>query len=163
MKAAILRRYDINEETYRQRFRSITKGADESYRELANRIKDLGKKWLRQYDTIEKIVEAVVQEQLLNALPQYLRVWVRERKPTTSLEAGQLADDYVQARKLGSSVGEENRRGGLWWKNERTPSQGMNENKLAENTEEESNDLSQKGSASCKGPRCFACHQYGHI
>ena len=160
VKAAILRRYDINEETYRQRFRSTTKGTDESYRELANRIKDLGKKWLRQYDTVEKVVEAVVQEQLLNTLPQYLRVWVRERKPTTSLEAGQLADDYVQARKLGSS-GEENRRVGLGWRSEGNP-QGRNENKWAENPKEELNDLSKKGSSS-KGPRCFSCHQYGHL
>ena len=39
MKAAILRRYDINEETYRQRFRSGTKKAGESYRELATRLR----------------------------------------------------------------------------------------------------------------------------
>ena len=100
MKANILRCFDINEETHRQRFRSVTKGTDESYRELTNnRIQDLGKKWLRQYDTLEKVVEAVVQEQLLNALPQYIRVWYRERMPTTSLEAGQnvakLAKKYL--------------------------------------------------------------------
>ena len=131
-----------------------------SYRELANRIKDLGKKRLQQYDMVEKVVEAAVLEQLLNALPQYPWVWVRERKPTTSLETGQLADDYAQTKKLGSS-GEENRRVSLEWRNENNPQQ-RNENKLAENPDEESNNLSKKGSSS-KGPRCFACHQYGHL
>ena len=27
-----------------------------------------------------------------------LQVWVRKRKPATAVEAGQLADDYVQVR-----------------------------------------------------------------
>jgi len=39
----------------------------------------------------------------VNTLPDDVRVWVKERKPKTSMEAGQLADDYVQARK--QSVG----------------------------------------------------------
>ena len=38
-------------------------------------------------------------EQLVNTLPQDVRVWVKERKPKTSTEAGQLADDYIQVRK----------------------------------------------------------------
>ena len=38
-------------------------------------------------------------EQLVNTLPQDVRVWVKERKPKTSTEAGQLAEDYIQVRK----------------------------------------------------------------
>ena len=37
-------------------------------------------------------------EQLINTLPGQVRVWVKERKPTSSREVGQLADDYIQAR-----------------------------------------------------------------
>ena len=99
VKAAILKRYDINEETYRLRFRSVMKSLDESHREVAVRVKDLAKKWLKQQATAEAVVEVVAQEQLLNTLPSNVRVWVRERKPTTCLEAGQLADDYAQARR----------------------------------------------------------------
>ena len=44
-------------------------------------------------------MEAVVLEQLLETLPPELRVWVRERKPTTSAKAGQMAEDYLQATK----------------------------------------------------------------
>ena len=43
-------------------------------------------------------------EQLINTMPSQVRVWVKERKPKTSKEAGELAgelaDDYVQARGL---------------------------------------------------------------
>ena len=31
-----------------------------------------------------------------------VRVWVKERKPKTALEAGQLADDYAEARRQSS-------------------------------------------------------------
>ena len=41
VKAAILRRYDMNEETYRQQFRTTKKKPDETYRELATRAHDL--------------------------------------------------------------------------------------------------------------------------
>jgi hypothetical protein len=40
----------------------------------------------------------MVREQLLNMLPEDVWLWVYERKPKTSAEAGALAEDYMQAR-----------------------------------------------------------------
>ena len=37
-------------------------------------------------------------EQLLSIMPTDLKIWVSERKPKDSSEAGELADDYVRAR-----------------------------------------------------------------
>ena len=100
VKAAILKRYNINEETYRQRFRATKKAASESHRDLLTKLKDLSQKWLKNYATSpEKVMDAVVMEQLIDTLSPEVKVWVRERKPGTSEEASQLADDYVQARK----------------------------------------------------------------
>ena len=48
---------------------------------------------------MELVKEAIIQEQLLNTLTPAVRVWVKERKPKTALEAGQLADDYTEARR----------------------------------------------------------------
>ena len=42
----------------------------------------------------------MVIEQLLNMLPEEILVWVKERKPKTSIAAGELADDYLQACKV---------------------------------------------------------------
>ena len=47
----------------------------------------------------EEVKDLVVLEQLVNTLPEEVCVWVRKRKPKTSTEAGELADDYQQARK----------------------------------------------------------------
>ena len=47
VKAAIFQRYDISEETYRHRFRSIKPVKNEPPVELAIRVKDLAEKWLK--------------------------------------------------------------------------------------------------------------------
>jgi len=98
VKKAILRRYDIAEETYRQRFRAARKGEGETYMELATRLQGLAKKWLAECDSINAVMARVVLEQLLDAMPVDLRVWLCERKPTSPEQAGTLADDYVRAR-----------------------------------------------------------------
>ena len=46
-----------------------------------------------------EVKKAIVLEQLLYTLGPSARVWVKVRKPKTALEAGQLADDYSEARK----------------------------------------------------------------
>ena len=100
VKAAILRRYDINEETYRQRFRNTRKEREESYGELAVRLRDLFCKWAQpSKSTVEEVTELMVMEQLIGNMPPELQVWVRERKPKTVKETGEIADDYVLARK----------------------------------------------------------------
>ena len=98
LKSAVLRRYDINEEMYYQRFKTSKRQEGESFRELAVCLMDLSKKWTKDCNTIEDIREAVVVEQFINILPDNMRIWIKERKPTTSLEAGKLANDYLQAR-----------------------------------------------------------------
>eukprot|EP00795_Rhopilema_esculentum_P005569 gene5569-9573_t len=100
VKKAILRRYDINEETYRQRFRATRKRNEESCTELEVKLRDLYCKWVHpSTSTKEQISNAIIMEQLLSSLPLELQIWIRERKPTTSEEAAILADDYLLARK----------------------------------------------------------------
>ena len=41
IKSAVLRKYNVTEETYRQRFRSTTVPVGETVREMYNRIKGL--------------------------------------------------------------------------------------------------------------------------
>lgn len=99
VKKAILRRFDINEETYRQRFRSLKKSETQSYIELGVQLKDLFRKWTATAkDSIEKLAEMLVMEQLLNDMLKELQVCVRQKKPKTVEGAATQADDYVLAR-----------------------------------------------------------------
>ena len=101
LKDAILRRYDISEETYRRRFREAVKKEEEtvSARELTVRLNDLLQKWTKECKTVEDIRDMMVQERLLDALPRELKIWVAEGKPKTSKEAAELVDNYLRARK----------------------------------------------------------------
>lgn len=97
VKSAILRKYDINSETYRQRFRSLEVESSESPNELYARLKELYGKWIRPKGKIEEIGE-IILEQYLRMLSHELQVWIRERGPDTAVEAASLADVFVAAR-----------------------------------------------------------------
>ena len=99
VKAAIFQRYDINEETYRRRFRMVRPKENETPVELVIRVRDLAEKWLKDCGSRHAVIDAVVMEQFVDVLPDDVRVWVKERKPRSSEEAGRLAEDYRQARK----------------------------------------------------------------
>ncbi|XP_038564814.1 zinc finger protein 446-like [Micropterus salmoides] len=100
LKAAVLKKYEINRETYRQRFRSYDTPAEESPQELYTRLKDSFCKWV-QYDTCskEEMMEKMVLEQYLKMLYPEAKAWVKERDPTTAAMAAKLVDAYVSAHK----------------------------------------------------------------
>ena len=98
LKAAILRRYDINEETCRRRFRGLQMKEGETPQELVTRLTDLATRWTRDASTRGELLDLVIKEQLLLTLPEEIRIWVSEHKPKSSQEAGELAANYLQAR-----------------------------------------------------------------
>ena len=99
VKTAIFQCYDTNEETYRRRFRGVQPKENETPVELVIRVRDLAEKWLKDCANQQAVVDALVKEQFVEALPEDVKVWVKERKPGTSEAAGRLAEDYRQARK----------------------------------------------------------------
>jgi len=54
--------------------------------------------------------EIVGLEQLLEALLSDMRAWVRDKKPETCQEAGELPNEYVQTRKAVGAVGGSNQK-----------------------------------------------------
>ncbi|XP_048051185.1 uncharacterized protein LOC125271213 [Megalobrama amblycephala] len=99
VKYAILKKYDVNAETYRQKFRSLTIEPTESPKELYSRLKELFGKWIQpKRKTVEEVSEIIILEQYLKMLSPELQVWIRERDPKTAAEAASLADVFVAAR-----------------------------------------------------------------
>ncbi|XP_023205139.1 uncharacterized protein LOC111612249 [Xiphophorus maculatus] len=98
VKAAILQKYDINPETYRQRFRCLD-SLDESPKELYSRLKELYEKWIQPKDkTVKQVGELIILEQFLRMLCPELQVWIKEHNPKSAAEAATLADVFVAAR-----------------------------------------------------------------
>ena len=110
MKATIFQCYDINEETYHRRFRTVKPKENETPVELVIRVRDLAEKWLKDCGDRQPVIDTVVKEQFVELLPDDVKIWVKERKPRSGEEAGELAEDYRQARKaeLWSSTSSKN-------------------------------------------------------
>ena len=99
-----IRRYNINQESYRQRFRCSKSKEREAPRELVTRLTDLASRWTRECTSMEGLRDLVIKEQLLGMVLEEVRIWVTERKPSSSREAGELAEDYLQARSTTSGT-----------------------------------------------------------
>ncbi|KAF0039188.1 hypothetical protein F2P81_009672 [Scophthalmus maximus] len=95
VKRAIFDKFEISTETYRFRFRSTSAEEEETPKELHRRLKDLYDKWMVPKEkTKEQIGDAIVMEQFLRVLKPDLRTWVKERYPTTSTQAAELAEAF---------------------------------------------------------------------
>uniref|UniRef100_A0A803JW56 SCAN box domain-containing protein n=1 Tax=Xenopus tropicalis TaxID=8364 RepID=A0A803JW56_XENTR len=100
VKEAILRRYNISEETYRQRFRQLKYSAADSPREVFTHLTDLYKKWMKpELKTHQQITETIVMEQFIKILPEDISSWVQKHRPNKAEKAISLAEDYLLAKK----------------------------------------------------------------
>ena len=164
LKAAILKRYDITEESYRRRFRAARVKQGETNKELVTRLEDLINKWMQTCKTAEDVKDRVVLEQLLDTLPTSVRVFVKERKPTSSAEAAHLADDYITARKESDVGATQDKRQGV--RCNRCKKIGHFARECRQGTtiepEERSEASRPKQKRDLKEIVCFNCQQKGH-
>ncbi|CAL9687319.1 unnamed protein product [Knipowitschia caucasica] len=100
LKAALLTKFDISPETYRQRFRATGVPAGETPTETYHRLRGLYRRWIRP-DILSKdaIGELIVLEQLLCVLPPDVRMWVKEHNLEDGLTAAKLALQYQNAHR----------------------------------------------------------------
>ena len=101
LRAAVLRRYHLDGETYRERFRSSAKRSEESYAEWSVRLRVYLGRWVREaeVDEFQGLMDLIMREQLLSATPPELRVWLKERDPQSVGQLTRLADIYILSRK----------------------------------------------------------------
>ncbi len=82
------------------RFRSTTVQEDETPKELQICLKDVYDKWMVPKEkSKEQLGDAFVMEQFLRVLNPNLRTWVKERNPTTSKQAAEMAEAFLATRR----------------------------------------------------------------
>lgn len=157
VKAAILKKYSINHETYRQRFRVMDVLEEETPKELYVRLKDLYMKWVRPAErTKQEIGEIIILEQFLRMLSPELQTWIKEHGPATAEEAAHLADVFVAAR----------RRAEPWsfsrWKTARDRSSRRPGSASRSTNEASVNRTENFGASVLETIKCYKCGQLGH-
>lgn len=156
LKEALLVKFDISPETYRQRFRSESVPPGESPTETYHRLRGLYRRWIRpDQRTKEEIGEAVILEQLLQILPPDIRTWVREHEPEDGLTAARLVLQYLNARKGAPTRSAPRFRDTIHSRDTAGNSGGMGFVKK----EDKEQTVTQ---TNFKGFVCFHCQQQGH-
>lgn len=100
VKGAILAKYEITADTYRQRFRALDIQQGETPQELYVRLKENFTKWVKpECCSVTDISEAMILEQFLRMVNPEVEVWIKEHDPGSAEEAARLAEVFISARR----------------------------------------------------------------
>ncbi|KAL8598254.1 hypothetical protein ACOMHN_035204 [Nucella lapillus] len=159
LKKALLQGFDLTEEAFRKKFRSVRLQAGETYIQFGARLEHYFQKWLELSGTGEEFLELkelILREQVLTGCGPELTIHLRERQPKTTAELLQVAEIYREARadtkscvRQGSSTGE---------RGDKKPDE------LPRKSAQSTKGVSEQRSLGQREIReCFLCHKRGHI
>jgi len=104
VRATILQRFQISPEIVREKFRSATLEPSEAYSEFAIKLTGWATAWLQDPNGgllgAKEILDVILLEQFLGCIPDDLRTWLLDKKVKIIKEAADLADGYVQVRRM---------------------------------------------------------------
>ncbi|XP_067684362.1 uncharacterized protein [Haliotis asinina] len=107
LKQALLRRFRLNDEGFRMKFRNAKIEADESCIQFIARLRNYLSRWVELSDTVKTydgLCDLLLREQFLMTCSRPLSVFLKERKLKNSVEMANVADQYAEAHGgLGSS------------------------------------------------------------
>ena len=98
LKKALLEHYRINPDTYRSRLDKMTRKSGQAWAVTANKARQMYSRWLGKCSTLEDAIELGTIDGLTKMIPHQLRLYVKEKKPTTVREAAVLADEFMLQR-----------------------------------------------------------------
>lgn len=99
VKSTVLHKFEIHSESYCVRFRTSVVEDEETSKGLQVHLKDVYEKWMvAKEKTKELIGDAIVMEQFFRVLNPEVCTWIKERNPTTSKQAAEMAEAFLSAR-----------------------------------------------------------------
>ncbi|KAM3922921.1 uncharacterized protein RB166_011988 [Leptodactylus fuscus] len=108
IKEALIKRYTLPPEMYRQRFRSVKWDPTSSYADVVHSLGTTFRQWLRvlSITTFEDLADLMIKEQFLDVCPPEVCHFVCDREPKTADQAAKFADSYVANRMPREAKGE---------------------------------------------------------
>jgi len=97
---ALMKRYDLTEDSYRRKFRASKPEVDESPDQFIVRLDRYLLWWLELSDTeqtLEGVKDLIGKEQFIDSCRKDLAIHLRERAPETLAKIAKIADQYLEA------------------------------------------------------------------
>ncbi|XP_041355427.1 uncharacterized protein LOC121373051 [Gigantopelta aegis] len=162
LKNALLHRYDLTQEGFRQKFRSAKIEVGETYTQFLSRITGYVDRWIdlsginQDYNGL---LDLLLREQLLNVASNELTLYLKERTPESADKMAKLAETFVEARRgafHSRKQEEKENSGGLHNGEGGYPGFGRGVGK---------SDHSQRSNEFHRSwaPKCFVCVRKGHL
>ena len=101
LKSALMKRYNLTEKGYREKFRNCKPDKLESPYQYIYRMKTYLEKWIElspSETTYQGLRDLIIKEQVLDSLPEDLSIHLHERSPETLDEVGRIAEQFLKAR-----------------------------------------------------------------
>ena len=98
-KDALLKRYQLSADGFKKRFRSAKPEVGETPSQFLTRLDNYLERWI-ELAKVTKSCEGltlIVQEQYLSTCPKEMAMRLKEGKPKTITELGDVAENYVEA------------------------------------------------------------------
>ncbi len=100
LKEALLKRYDLTENGFRVRFRKSNPEEGESPEQFITRLKRYLTRWTelsKTEKTFEVLCELFVKDQFIDACPEELTIYSRERDPENVDRVAKIAEQFLAA------------------------------------------------------------------
>ena len=100
LKEALLRRFQLTQEGFRQKFRACKPEVGESAPQFAIRLENYLMRWVdlsKSEKTFQGLKDLLLREQFINASPDELALFLKERKPENVNVMAELAEQYLEA------------------------------------------------------------------
>ncbi|XP_076437001.1 uncharacterized protein LOC143276399 [Babylonia areolata] len=167
LKAALLYEFRLDADSYRKRFRSMRKLAEETFDQFLGRLKVCFSRWCvaagRDESDAEDIKDLVLQEQFLTTLNPDLVTEVRREEPNRVEDVAHITTKIVNARRAGRMAEAEFR---VSKKGSRVSDRSFNlgaEKKGPPHGSADSAPNNVKGRDFTRIPACFNCGKPGHL
>ncbi|XP_071079074.1 uncharacterized protein [Haliotis cracherodii] len=157
VKTALLKRYEMTEDGFHQKFRTAKTDTGEIFTQFVVRIENYFNRWIElsgTQKTFEGVKDLLLREQILNVTGRDLSIFLKERKPKDAMEMARLAEQFIEARGTGPvRYGKQ----GSFGQHDKTEVRGKpEENKAPGGTKP-------KPFIPIKERTCYNCSQIGHL
>ena len=100
LKKAVLKRYQLTEEGYRNKFRDCRQLQGETVFQFVARLKRYATRWTEMAETestFDALMDLMLRDQFIQTCSQDLALFLKERTPKSLDETRRLAEQYIEA------------------------------------------------------------------